>query len=191
MFLTPLLVGLLFARQNDAGVSLDALLSILLQLLAPFIAGQIMQPWIGNFIRKHNKALGLVDRGSIVMVVYLAFSEAMVQGLWTEVSGHDLSIMIAVNVALLAFILWFTGFSAKMLGFSREDRITIIFCGTKKSLASGAPMASVIFPAAMVGSVVLPLMIFHQIQLMACAVLARRYAAQASLIEGDAAEQGL
>ena len=191
MFLTPLLVGLLFARQNDAGVSLDALLSILLQLLAPFIAGQIMQPWIGNFIRKHNKALGLVDRGSIVMVVYLAFSEAMVQGLWTEVSGHDLSIMIAVNVALLAFILWFTGFSAKILGFSREDRITIIFCGTKKSLASGAPMASVIFPAAMVGSVVLPLMIFHQIQLMACAVLARRYAAQASLIEGDAAEQGL
>jgi sodium/bile acid cotransporter 7 len=99
--------------------------------------------------------------------------------------------MIAVNVAVLAVILWFTGLSAKMLGFSREDRITIIFCGTKKSLASGAPMASVIFPAAMVGSVVLPLMIFHQIQLMACAVLARRYAAQASLIEGDAAEQGL
>ena len=191
MFLTPLLVGLLFTTQGEAGISLDALESILLQLLVPFVAGQILQPWIGHFIRRHNKALGLVDRGSIVMVVYLAFSEAMVQGLWTEVSGHDLAIMIAVNICLLAFILWFTGFIAKMLGFSRADRITIIFCGSKKSLASGAPMASVIFPAAMVGGIVLPLMIFHQIQLMACAVLARRYAAQADALESSQAEQGL
>lgn len=191
MFLTPLLVGLLFTTQGEAGISLDALESILLQLLVPFVAGQILQPWIGSFIRRHNKVLGLVDRGSIVMVVYLAFSEAMVQGLWTQVSGHDLAVMVAVNVGLLAFILWFTGFIAKILGFSREDRITIIFCGSKKSLASGAPMASVIFPAAMVGSIVLPLMIFHQIQLMACAVLARRYGAQAASIEMNKAEQGL
>lgn len=191
MFLTPLLVGLLFTTQGEAGISLDALESILLQLLVPFVAGQILQPWIGSFIRRHNKVLGLVDRGSIVMVVYLAFSEAMVQGLWTQVSGHDLAVMVAVNVALLGFILWFTGFIAKILGFSREDRITIIFCGSKKSLASGAPMASVIFPAAMVGSIVLPLMIFHQIQLMACAVLARRYGAQAASIEMNKAEQGL
>lgn len=191
MFLTPLLVGLLFTTQGDAAVSLDALQSILLQLLLPFVMGQILQPWIGSFIRRHNKALGFVDRGSIVMVVYLAFSEAMVQGLWGQVSGHDLSVMIAVNVGLLAFILWFTGFTAKMLGFSRADQTTIIFCGSKKSLASGAPMASVIFPAAMVGGIVLPLMIFHQIQLMACAVLARRFAAQAAALETEKTEQGL
>lgn len=179
MFITPLLVGLLFSAQGEALISLDALNSILLQLLAPFVLGQVLQPWIGNFIRRHNKVLGLVDRGSIIMVVYLAFSEAMVQGLWTTVSGHDLALMIAVNIGLLAIILWFTGFASRKLGFSRADQITIIFCGSKKSLASGAPMASVIFPAAMVGSIVLPLMIFHQIQLMACAFLARKYAAQA------------
>lgn len=179
MFLTPLLVGLLFAAQGETVVSMDALRSILLQLLAPFILGQILQPWIGHFIRRHNKSLALVDRGSIVMVVYLAFSEAMVQGLWHEVSGYDLTTMIAVNVGLLAFILWFSGFIAKKAGFSRADQITVIFCGSKKSLASGAPMASVIFPAAMVGGIVLPLMIFHQIQLFACAILARRFAAEA------------
>lgn len=191
MFLTPLLVGLLFTTQGDLSISLDALESILLQLLAPFILGQVMQPWIGSFIRRHNKGLGFVDRGSIVMVVYLAFSEAMEQGLWSTVSGHDLTVMIAVNVGLLALILSFTIISSKLLGFSREDQITIIFCGSKKSLASGAPMASVIFPAAMVGTIVLPLMIFHQIQLMACAFLARRYAAQVPEHHLDAADQGL
>ncbi|WP_439271219.1 bile acid:sodium symporter family protein [Pseudochrobactrum sp. HB0163] len=189
MFLTPLLVGLLFTTTGGSGISLDALQSILLQLLAPFVLGQILQPWIGGFIRRNNKMLGLVDRGSIVMVVYLAFSEAMVQGLWTKVSGHDLTMMIAINVGLLAFILWFTGFISKVLGFSREDQITIIFCGSKKSLASGAPMAAVIFPAAMVGTIVLPLMIFHQIQLMACAFMARRYAAQSK--EAQVTKQGL
>lgn len=186
MFLTPLLVGLIFTTQGDAGISLDALTSILLQLLAPFVLGQILQPWIGGFMRRHNKALGLVDRGSIVMVVYLAFSEAMVQGLWSTVSGHEITVMIAVNIGLLIFILWFTAFAGKRLGFSRADQITIIFCGSKKSLASGAPMASVIFPAAMVGTIVLPLMIFHQIQLMACAFLAKKYAAQAANHEIEA-----
>lgn len=178
MFLTPLLVGLLFTSQGQVVLSLDAFYSILLQLLAPFVLGQLLQPYIGGFIRRHNKVLSLVDRGSIVMVVYLAFSTAMVQGLWSMVSRQDLITLLAINIALLGFILWFTGFIAKQLGFSRADQITIVFCGSKKSLASGAPMASVIFPAAMVGSVVLPLMIFHQIQLMACAFLARRYAAE-------------
>jgi len=176
MFLTPLLVGLLFAVKGGGGISVDALESILLQLLAPFVLGQILQPWIGNFMRRHGKSLGLVDRGSILMVVYLAFSEAVVEGLWHKVSWNDLSVMIGVNILLLVIVMLATWYGSKWLGFNRADRITIMFCGSKKSLASGAPMASAIFIGADVGSIVLPLMLFHQIQLMACAVIARKLA---------------
>lgn len=174
MFLTPLLVGLLFAVKGGGGISVDALESILLQLLAPFVLGQILQPWIGSFMRRHSKALGFVDRGSILMVVYLAFSEAVVEGLWRTVSWADLGMMVGVNIVLLVAVLLATWYGSKWLGFNRPDRITIMFCGSKKSLASGAPMASAIFAGANVGSIVLPLMLFHQIQLMACAVIARK-----------------
>ncbi|MBC2886632.1 bile acid:sodium symporter [Ochrobactrum sp. CM-21-5] len=176
MFLTPMLVGLLFAVKGGGGISVDALESILLQLLAPFVLGQILQPLIGNFVRRHNKALGFVDRGSILMVVYLAFSEAVVEGLWRTVSWDDLGMMVGVSIVLLVFVMLATWYGSKWCGFNHADRITIMFCGSKKSLASGAPMASAIFAGANVGSIVLPLMLFHQIQLMACAVLARRLA---------------
>lgn len=176
MFLTPLLVGLLFAVKGGGGISVDALESILLQLLAPFLLGQILQPWIGNFMRRHGKSLGLVDRGSILMVVYLAFSEAVVEGLWQKVSWNDLGVMIGVSILLLVIVMLVTWYGSKWLGFNHADRITIMFCGSKKSLASGAPMASAIFVGADVGSIVLPLMLFHQIQLMACAVIARKLA---------------
>ena len=145
----------------------------MLQLLAPFVLGQILQPWIGNFMRRHSKSLGFVDRGSILMVVYLAFSEAVVEGLWHSVSWNDLGVMIGVNILLLVIVMLATWYGSKWLGFNHADRITIMFCGSKKSLASGAPMASAIFMGGDVGSIVLPLMLFHQIQLMACAVIAR------------------
>jgi len=179
MFLTPLLVGLLLSASGGGGFSMTALEQILLQLLAPFILGQILQPWIGDWIRARKKLLSPVDRGSILMVVYLAFSSAVVEGLWRTLSLRDLGIVVAVDVVLLATVLTVTMFGSRFLGFSREDEITITFCGSKKSLASGVPMAGAIFAGQSVGAIVLPLMLFHQIQLMVCALIAQRYARSA------------
>ncbi|HTO34015.1 MAG TPA: bile acid:sodium symporter family protein [Pararhizobium sp.] len=176
MFLTPLLVGLLFAAGGHGGFSFDALEQILLQLLAPFLLGQILQPWIGDFIRARRRLLMPVDRGSILMVVYLAFSEAVTEGLWHTFSIRDLSVVIILDIVLLAIVLLATMFGSRLLGFSKEDEIAITFCGSKKSLASGVPMANVIFAGQSIGSIVLPLMLFHQIQLMVCAVIAQKYA---------------
>jgi len=175
MFLTPLLVGLLFSARGG-GPTLEAVGSILLQLLLPFVIGQILQPKIGKWVIENRRVLGPVDRGSILLVVYLAFSHAVVQGLWTKLSAADLAVMVGVDVALLALVLVTTTVAARLLGFSREDEITIVFCGSKKSLASGVPMANVIFSGQDIGIILLPVMLFHQIQLMACAALAQRYA---------------
>jgi sodium/bile acid cotransporter 7 len=99
--------------------------------------------------------------------------------MWHKFSIGDIATVIVADMLLLAFVLVFTSVGGRLLGFNRADRITITFCGSKKSLASGVPMANVIFAGQGVGAIVLPLMLFHQIQLMACAYLAQRYARQA------------
>ncbi len=129
-------------------------------------------------IVRHKKVLGLVDRGSILLVVYTAFSAGMVQGIWHQVSPLRLLCLLGVEAVLLTLMLTGTSYGAAKLGFPRADRIAITFAGSKKSLAAGLPMASVLF-GAQAGLAVLPLMLFHQMQLMVCAVLAKRYAAQA------------
>ncbi|KKX30468.1 bile acid:sodium symporter [Rhizobiaceae bacterium LC148] len=176
MFLTPLLAGILLSTTGDGGFSWDALEKIMIQLLAPFVLGQLLQPWIGNWIRARKTLLAPVDRGSILMVVYLAFSAAVIEGLWHTFSLRDIAVVIAIDILLLAIVLCLTMFGSRALGFSKEDEIAITFCGSKKSLASGVPMANAIFAGQSIGAIVLPLMLFHQIQLMACAVIAQKYA---------------
>ncbi|KAA0930707.1 bile acid:sodium symporter family protein [Streptomyces apricus] len=172
--LTPLLAAALLGG-SGGGFSADSLVEIVLQLLVPFLAGQLLRRWIGGFVARHKKVLGLVDRGSILLVVYTAFSEGMVHGVWQRVSPLRLGALLAVEAVLLAVMLALTWYGSKALGFGREDRIAIQFAGSKKSLASGLPMASVLF-GAQASLAVLPLMLFHQMQLMVCAVIAKRRA---------------
>lgn len=101
-------------------------------------------------------------------------------GIWHQVSVPRLGALLAVEAVLLAVMLLVSWYGARRLGFGRADRIAIQFAGSKKSLAAGLPMASVLF-GAQAGLAVLPLMLFHQMQLMVCAVLARRRAAQTEL----------
>jgi sodium/bile acid cotransporter 7 len=178
ILVTPLLVGLVISTSGHGGLSIDAVGGIVMQLLLPFVAGQIAQRWIGGWVRKYQAWLGFVDRGSILLVVYTAFSAAVLQGLWKQMPAPVLGGLLVVDAVILALALLITRYGARALGFSREDEITIVFCGSKKSLASGVPMAKVIFAGHPLGSIVLPVMLFHQIQLMVCAVLARRYAAR-------------
>ncbi|MFG2744738.1 bile acid:sodium symporter family protein [Streptomyces chartreusis] len=173
---TPLLAAAVLG--SGAGFSADSLVEIVLQLLVPFAAGQLLRRWIGSFVTRHKKALGLVDRGSILLVVYTAFSEGMVQGIWHQVSPLRLGGLLAVEAVLLAVMLALTWYGAKALRFDRADRIAIQFAGSKKSLAAGLPMASVLF-GAHASLAVLPLMLFHQMQLMVCAVIAKRRARDA------------
>lgn len=176
ILLTPLIVNLLLDVQGDAGSFWAAVGSITLQLLVPFIGGQIARTWIGQWVEKHAAMLKYVDQSSILLVVYTAFGAAIVENLWGEVSTINLAGLFVLCCILLAVVLVLSTYLARRAGFNKEDEITIVFCASKKSLATGVPMAKVIFPAAMVGPMLLPLMIFHQLQLMVCAVLAQQYA---------------
>jgi solute carrier family 10 (sodium/bile acid cotransporter), member 7 len=187
MILTPAFAALLL-NSTGAGFSTDGLIDIAGQLLAPFLAGQLLRRWIGAFITRHKKVLGLVDRGSILLVVYTAFSEGMVHGIWHQVTIGRLLVLLAVEAVLLALVLTATSVAARRLRFGRDDSVAIVFCGSKKSLANGLPMASVLFgPAA--GLIILPLMLFHQMQLMVCAVIAKRWSRQAERTQPASASE--
>lgn len=187
VLLTPVLVNLLVVPGHHADASLDAIGRILLQLMVPFVAGHLLRPWVGGFVQRNAKMLKWVDQGSILLVVYTAFSAAVVKGLWHQLPLSALIAVAVVSALLLALALGVTNAIAKRLGFSIEDRIAIVFCGSKKSVASGVPMANVLFPASAVGPIVLPVMLYHQIQLMVCAVLAQRYARRAGPALADGA----
>lgn len=172
ILLTPLLAALVLGG-GTGGFSADSLVKIVLQLLVPFLAGQLLRRWVGGFVARHKKVLSYVDRGSILLVVYTAFSEGVVGGIWHQVTPVRLGALMAAEAVLLALMLSLSWYGAKRLGFGRADRIAIQFAGSKKSLAAGLPMASVLF-GAHASLAVLPLMLFHQMQLMVCAVIAKR-----------------
>lgn len=177
IFITPLLViWLLGAEGDQTAHTLEAIQKIVVQLLLPFIAGQIARRWIAGWMKRNSNWLKHVDRSSIVLVVYTAFSEAVNQGLWSQVPLKNLLALVVVCCVLLAIVLAVIWYAAKLMGFDIEDRITILFAGSKKSLATGVPMAQVLFSSASLGVMLLPIMIFHQIQLMVCAVLAQKFA---------------
>jgi len=174
VFLTPLLAALMLGSQGG-GSALSSVEAIVMLLLAPFLAGQLLRPVIGGWVQRNAKFLTYFDRGAILLVVYGAFSHAVAGGIWRQIGAWDLVRLLALCAVLLAVVLAATRTLARTLGFAKADEIAIVFCGSKKSLASGVPMAGLMFPGG-AGIVLLPLMIFHQIQLMACATIAQAYA---------------
>lgn len=184
VFLTPLLCWLLMNGTGHVAFTTSTIVEIVLQLFLPFVLGQLSRRWTAGFVAAHPQ-LKLVDRGSIVLVVYAAFSAGMREGMWTQTSWVSLLVLLLICLVVLAVMLGLTWWTARALGFSREDAIAIQFCGTKKSLASGLPMAGVLFAGQPLGLLMLPLVLFHQAQLMACSALAGRYARAA---EADAAD---
>ncbi|AKK04341.1 bile acid:sodium symporter family protein [Corynebacterium epidermidicanis] len=161
------------------GIVIDGqvFLDIAIQLLLPFLLGQLLRKWVAGVAA--NKATKSVDRGSIAMVVYSAFSAGMISGVWQTVTVAQIVGLTVFSAVLVVAMLTLTRVVAGWLGFDRADRIAIEFCGSKKSLATGLPMAAVIFAGTDISLLILPLMIYHQVQLMICSWLASRYGAQA------------
>ncbi len=177
ILISPLIAATL-TRSHGIDMSLASVWKIVLQLFVPFLLGHLGRPWLATWVARRKSLLTFTDRGTIVLAVYTSFSAAVLSGIWQRIPIATLLVLIAVCLGLLAGILVLTRYGARALGFSREDEISVVFCGSKKSLVTGVPMARVMFPAADAGAVILPLMLFHQIQLMVCAWLAQRYAAR-------------
>ena len=176
VFITPLLSGLLLSRQG--GVSPGAVGSIVVLLLVPFVVGQLARPWLAQWLGRRRTLLTTVDRGAILLMIYSAFSQAVAGGVWQRISPKDLAFVVVTCAVLLAAVMALAVFAARRLRFTTADEVAIVFCGSTKSMVTGMPMANVLFPGAQAGLLMIPLIVFHQMQLLVCAVVARRYGAR-------------
>jgi solute carrier family 10 (sodium/bile acid cotransporter), member 7 len=171
--LTPLLAGILLHAQGGS-VPLSGIWKIVLMLLLPFVMGHLLRPLLGRWAAHQKQLLAYSDRTTILLSVYSAFSAAVIAGIWSQVPLMTLLVLLLVCMALLAAILLCTHWFARIAGLPIADGRSLMHCGSLKSLVSGVPMARVLFPSAEIGAIMLPLMIFHQLQLMVCAAIARR-----------------
>jgi sodium/bile acid cotransporter 7 len=172
VFLTPLLVSLMLSA-SGADFAVAGIVKIVLLLLLPFVAGHLLRPWLFPLVEGRLWLTTSIDKGTILLAVYGAFSAAAVEGLWGRIPPAALAAVVALCLLLLGAVLLATAAIGR-LGFDRPSRAAIIFCGSVKSLASGVPMARILFPGPVAGFVILPIMIFHSAQLIVCAWIAAR-----------------
>jgi solute carrier family 10 (sodium/bile acid cotransporter), member 7 len=173
VILTPLIVAGV-ASVSGASVGLGSIGKIAGLLLLPFILGQIAHGWLGAWAERHKLWIGRMDRLTIILAVYVAFSAAVVDGLWQMLTLQDFGPLLMIICGLLAFAFTATWWLGGALGFAREDRISLLYSGSHKTLATGAPMARILFPGAEAGLIIIPLMLYHQLQLIISAWLAAR-----------------
>jgi solute carrier family 10 (sodium/bile acid cotransporter), member 7 len=173
--LTPLLLAAVVDVHNG-GVDFAGIWKIFVELLVPFITGHLLRPWIGSWADRNRGVLAITDRGSILLVVYSAFSVAVIHGIWHQLPPVTLGILVLIDSMLLAAVLVLTTIGSRAWSMSRADEIAGVFCGSQKSLVTGVPMANALLAGSALGLVLLPIMIYHTLQLFVCACLARRYA---------------
>jgi sodium/bile acid cotransporter 7 len=178
IFLTPLIIGIALATSGSGGLSLvDAMIKIAVLLLLPFAVGQALRPLVGAWFSRYKKYVNTFDKMVILMLVYASFCDSVKGGLWTNHGFSTIGLTLLGAGMILAVVLALTTFTARRLGFDHGDEVAAVFCGSKKTLASGVPMAKLLFGAhPALGVIVLPIMFYHQLQLFGCSILAERYA---------------
>ncbi|QEA39306.1 bile acid:sodium symporter [Pistricoccus aurantiacus] len=177
MMLTPFLLMLLVSTAGEGGFAVaDALRDIIFQLLLPFAVGQLIRPWVAGFMDRNKTWLGRYDQGVILLIVYSAFSTSVASGLWQKLPIFAIILAILLCTLLLALVMGIASLASSRAGFNLEDEAAAVFCGSKKSLASGLPMAKVLFAGHPgFGMIVLPIMCYNQIQIIVGAILAKHY----------------
>jgi solute carrier family 10 (sodium/bile acid cotransporter), member 7 len=176
VFLTPFWIALVLKAEGGSLPLGSVILDLVLWLILPLLIGHAMRPWLGAFIHRHKKGLHLVDRGVILLIVYTSFCDSVSSGVWQGKGWDLLGITLGVSVGLFFVVMAVMQWVCRILKFPIEDRIAGVFCGSKKSLAVGVPMAQIIFagnPA--LGLILLPIIVYHSFQLAVCAWLARRW----------------
>lgn len=174
--LCPLLLAAMLHTGGGAGNPSDAVWKIAQQILLPFVLGQLLRPLLGDLLNRHKQTTLLVDRGSILLIVYSAFSAGVVAGIWHRLAWSHIILLIALCILLLGVVIAIVLTAGRLARMPRADCLALLFCGSTKSLATGLPMAGILFDRTEMAFIVLPLMLFHLIQLSVLAVVSQRSA---------------
>lgn len=190
MMLTPFLLLLVVSSAGSGDFEIGrALKDIVLQLLLPFAVGHALRPWLGGLLGRNENLMARYDKCVIWLIVYSAFSHSVESGLWQNLPVKAIVLTILLCIGLLALFMFLARFLVRRFGFSLEDEAAVVFCGSKKSLASGLPMAKVLFSGHPgFGMIVLPIMCYNQIQVILGAILAQKYREKIDASHSEKAE---
>ncbi len=178
--LTPLWMALVWTAVGEAPPLGEVVVDLVLWLVLPLVVGQLSRPWLAGWAERRHGAISVVDRLVILVMVYTAFAASFAGGVWARQGPLQIALVLAISAALFAVVMLAIGRTSRALGFTREDRIAAMFCGSKKTLAAGVPMAKLIFGAHPgLGVILLPIMVYHPLQLMVAGVLAERWRREA------------
>ncbi|UPR59772.1 bile acid:sodium symporter [Vibrio sp. ED004] len=177
VFITPLLIQLFMGLEGAELNLMESVVSISKMLLLPMIVGQLMRPLLFEWTQKYKSVVNKLDKYVILLIVYSAFCDSIEHGIWSDFSPMLLLVSAVICLVVLMVMVHGIQWSARKVGFNHQDEVAAVFCGTKKTLAAGIPMAKVIFAHnPNLGMILLPIMLYHPIQIFYCAVLANRYA---------------
>lgn len=175
VFLTAPLFSAM-AGSHGVGIDAEGLVKVGLILLLPFIIGQVAQHRFGHLAKEHRTLATWMDRSSIAIAVYVAFSGAVEQGIWGRLEGQDWAGLVLGVAVLMLFAFYGAWLLSGLVGLTWGDRVAMLFSGGQKSIAMGAPLAAVLFPPDMAGVILLPVLVYHLLQLVISAPLAARLA---------------
>lgn len=177
VFLSPLIIALLLTTSGDFDIGLSAIWRIAQQILLPFVLGQLCRRWLAAPLARHHKATRLYDQATILLIVYSAFSAGVLGGIWQILGLKSLVGLVLLVLLFLGLAMGILVLMARLAAMTRADALALFYCGSTKSLATGLPMAGILFAGQDVAQIVLPLMLFHLFQLIACAIISSRLAA--------------
>ncbi|CAM4441027.1 bile acid:sodium symporter family protein [Vibrio astriarenae] len=177
VFITPLLVFLFVGVEGESGDAIATILSVAKLLVLPMVIGQLLRPVLKSWLEQNKQIINKIDKLVIIAIVYNVFCDSVESNIWSQFSLSLLLTSVLLCSVILLLMVHLVQFTAKKVNFARKDEIAAVFCGTKKTLAAGVPMAKVIFASdPSLGMILLPIMLYHPIQIFYCAVLAERYA---------------
>ncbi|HEA23204.1 hypothetical protein LCGC14_1097720 [marine sediment metagenome] len=179
--LTPLWMGFFINDPQAEFDFTDIYIKLIVQIILPVVVGMALQRFLGEFVQRYTSKLTLFDKSIILLIIYKSFAESFSENLFSSVSILNLVALFSVVLALFGIVYFITGFFAKLLGFSIQDRITAQFCGTKKSLVHGTVFSKILFGnMASLGLILLPLMLFHASQIMIISAIASHFEKKAN-----------
>ena len=177
VFITPLWISWILKTGGHDTQLGKVILDLVTWLIFPLILGQLSRPWLADWAKRNKKIIHVADRGTILLIIYTSFCDSIARGVWSGQGTRTVVTAVIGSIVLFWVLFLIIEAVCKFLKFNTEDRIAAAFCGSKKTIASGVPMAQLIFGAdPHIGLILLPLMIYHPLQLVICGVLAGRWA---------------
>lgn len=179
VILTPVWIAVVMKTSGHTQPLGPVILDLVRWLVLPLIAGQLLRSWLGDWAARHKAKINVVDRVTILLLVYTSFCDSFREGVWSGHGVGQIILVVVLSALVFALVMLVMAAVSRTLALDRGDRIAAMFCGSKKTLASGVPMAKLIFaghPA--IGVILLPIMVYHPLQLVICGFLAQRWGRQ-------------